>query len=294
MACKSSANVRYRRHEGLSYYTIGLLLAGLSALTAASSHAFLKSGKDKLAVRTWSSIVCAAIALPVALWSGPLSQHLWLLLAGFALLSFINQLTLVTSYELSDFSHAYPVARGVVPLAMAVLGIVYLGDVVTRPAMIGICLITFGILALAISRGMTRHGWAAALFTGLTTIAYNIFAAQGIREASDPVGFLAWLFVTDGLLLPLYLFGRYREGAGPRLAQAWLVGWKSGLLTLISFTAVTWAMRFAPVGIVSAIRESSVLIALVLAAIMLKEQLDRSRILAGLLIVAGAIAIISA
>lgn len=293
MACKSWANARYRKHEGLSYSTIGLLLASLSALTAALSHAFLKSGADKLSVRTWSAIICAVLALPVALWSGSLALHVWMLLGGFALLSFINQLTLVTSYELSDFSHAYPVARGIVPLAMAVLGIVYLGDVVTPLAMLGICLITFGILTLAISKGMSRHGWAAALFTGFTTIAYNILAARGIREVADPVGFLAWLFVTDGILLPVYMFARFGGDARARLKPAWSVGWKSGILTLISFTALTMAMRFAPVGIVSAIRESSVLIALVLAAMMLKEQLDRSRILAGLLIVAGAVAIIS-
>ncbi|WP_395628825.1 hypothetical protein, partial [Sphingorhabdus sp.] len=116
----------------------GLALAGVSAFTAAMSHAYLKAGEDKLAVRVWSSLLCAALALPVALWAGNLSPNLWLLLAGFALLSFINQLTMVVSYEISDFSHAYPVARGVVPLAMAILGVFYLGDTLTTLAIFGI------------------------------------------------------------------------------------------------------------------------------------------------------------
>ena len=76
---------------------------------------FYLDDAGKLAVRVWSSLLCAALALPVALWAGNLSLNLWLLLAGFALLSFINQLTMVVSYEISDFSHAYPVARGVLP-----------------------------------------------------------------------------------------------------------------------------------------------------------------------------------
>ncbi len=269
----------------------GLALAGVSALSAATSHAFLKAGEDKLAVRTWSAIICAALALPVALWAGNLPPYLWLLLLCFALLSFINQLTLVVSYELSDFSHAYPVARGLVPLAMAVLGVAYLGDRLTFGAALGIGLITAGILALAAGRGMSRHGWLAAGFTGLTTIIYNLVAAQGMRQADDVVAFLAWLFVTDGILLPSYMALRFRKDVQPRLAKSWRVGWQSGLLTLISFVSWSLAVRLAPVGIVSAIRESSVLIVLVLSAVMLKERLDRWRIAAGLLIVSGAVAI---
>ena len=270
----------------------GLALAGVSAFTAATSHAFLKAGEDKLAVRVCSALLCAVLALPVALWAGNLSLNLWLLLAGFALLSFINQLTMVVSYEISDFSHAYPLTRGVVPLAMAMLGVFYLGDTLTTPAIFGIFAITLGILALALGRGMSRRGWGAAAFTGLTTIIYSLVAAQGMREADNIVAFLAWLFVTDGILLPIYLAWRFRHNAVPRLRSAWPMGWQSGLLTLISFATWSFAVRLAPVGVVSAIRESSVLIALVLASLMLKERLDQWRIASGLLIVSGAAAII--
>lgn len=276
----------------MTYYTLGLLLAGLSAFGAASSHAFLKSGADKLAIRCWTSLVCAAISLPIAIWTGPLPQQFWLLMAGFAALSVLNQIALVKSYEISDFSHAYPVARGVVPLAMALLGILLLGDKVSTPAFAGILFITLGILSLAFGRGMGRHGWGVALFTGITTVGYNIILAQGIREASDAANFLAWLFVIDGFFSPIYMYFRSRNGMASRLRNSWSFGWKSGLLSLLSFTSVTYAMRFAPVGIVSAIRESSVLIALVLAAIMLNERLDRWRVIAGILIVLGTAAIV--
>jgi drug/metabolite transporter (DMT)-like permease len=272
--------------------TAGLALAGVSAFAAATSHAFLKAGEDKLAVKVWAALLCAALSLPVALWAGNLPLNLWLMLAGFALLSFINHLSVVWSYEVSDFSHAYPVARGIVPLAMAILGVFYLGDTLTIPAILGILSITFGILALALGRGMTRNGWGAAAFTGLTTIIYSLVAAQGMRETNDVIAFLAWLFVTDGILLLIYMALRFRKDSWPRLRSAWPMGWQSGVLTLISFATWSYAVRLAPVGIVSAIRESSVLIALVLAALMLKERLDRWRVAAGVLIVAGATAII--
>jgi drug/metabolite transporter (DMT)-like permease len=267
-------------------------MAAISALSAATSHAFLKSGTDKLAVRCWTSLVCASISLPIAIWTGPLPQQFWALMAGFAAISMLNQITLVKSYELSDFSQAYPVARGVVPLAMALLGIILLGDQVSPPAFLGIFFITLGIVSLALGRGMTRHGWSVALFTGVTTVGYNMLLAHGIRQASDAANFLAWLFVVDGIFSPVYMYARSRNTMAIRLKRNWPIGWKSGLLSLLSFTSITYAMRFAPVGIVTAIRESSVLIALVLAAIMLNERLDRWRILAGILIVIGATAII--
>ena len=112
-----------------------------------------------------------------------------------------------------------------------------------------------------------------------------------MRQADDVVAFLAWLFVTDGIALPLYMALRFRQTVAGRLSVSWPVGWQSGLLTLISFVTWSYAVRMAPVGMVSAIRESSVLIVLVLAALMLKERVDRWRIMAGLLIVAGTAAI---
>ncbi len=271
---------------------VGLALAGVSALSAAMSHAFLKTGDDKLAVRVWSALVCAALALPVALWAGGLPAELWVLLALFAALSFVNQLSLVRSYRLSDFSHAYPVARGIVPLALALFGVVWLGDQLALSAIIGIATITAGIVALAAGRGMSRHGWAAAAFTGLTTVIYAALAAQGMRTADNALAFLAWLFVTDGILLPAFLLLQSRGQASARLSAAWPVGWRSGLLTLLSFSTWSYAAKFAPLGAVAAIRESSVLIALVLAAWMLKEPMDRARIVAGILIVAGAVLIV--
>ncbi len=292
MASKWWTNAQFRKRKSVSLTTIGLLLAGFSALTSALSHAFLKAGDDRLAQRVWSALICAAIALPFALLTGPLPKQHWFLLAGFAALSFLNQITLIKSYSISDFSHAYPVARGIAPLLMAVLGVMWLGDQLTLFGMAGIALITAGILALALGKGMSRHGWAAAIFVGLTTIGYNILAAKGMRETANPVSFIAWLFVTDGVLLPLWMATQFQHEIQLRLRRTFTIGWQAGLLTITSYVALAFAMRFAPVGIVSAIRESSVLIVLVLASLMLKERLDRWRIAAGTLIVAGAVAII--
>ncbi len=189
----------------MSLAAFGLALAFASALTSAFTHALLKSVDDKLAQRVWSCLICAAAALPLIAWTGPLPERFWLLLAAFAVVSAINQIILVRSYEISDFSAAYPVARGVVPLATTVGGIFLLGDRLSVPALSGVVAITAGVVALALGKGMSRSGWIAAISTGITTIGYNLLAAHGIRDATDPVNFLAWLYIFDAVILPLYL-----------------------------------------------------------------------------------------
>jgi drug/metabolite transporter (DMT)-like permease len=276
----------------LSLTAFGLALAFASALTSAFTHALLKSVDDKLAQRVWSCLVCAAAALPLIAWTGPLPERFWLLLAAFAVVSATNQIILVRSYEISDFSAAYPVARGVVPLATTIGGIVLLGDRLSVAALSGVVAITAGVLALALGKGMSRSGWIAAISTGITTIGYNLLAAHGIRDATDPINFLAWLYIFDAAILPIYLLARAGNQTVDRLRKSFRTGLPAGLSTLFSYSALTFAMRYAPVGAVSAIRESSVLIGLALAAVMLKERLDSWRIGAGLLIAAGAAAIV--
>jgi drug/metabolite transporter (DMT)-like permease len=266
----------------------GLFLALFSAVTSASFHAMLKTGEDRLALRVWNCMICAALALPVALWTGPLPMSLWPTMAGFAVLSATNIIILNHSYKINDFSAAYPVARGIVPLVMAMLGVWVLGDHLGTAAMLGIAAITMGIITMAFGKSMSAQGWLAAILTGLTTIGYNLFTAKGMREAADPLNFIAWLFVADCILIPLYLVMQTKGGTPARLRQSFRYSWPSGFVTLASFSALAYAFRYAPVGMVSAIRESSVLIGLVLAAFMMKERLDLWRIAAGLLIVAGA------
>lgn len=271
---------------------LGLSLAFFSAVTSALFHAMLKSGEDRLALRVWNCLICAAFALPVALWTGPLPEAQWGVMAAFAVFSAANIIILNRSYRINDFSAAYPVARGVVPLAMAALGVVFLGDHLSWVALAGIVTITTGIVAMVLGNAMNRHGWSAAILTGLTTIGYNLFTAQGMREAQVPLNFIAWLFVADAILIPAFMAVQAGSGMGARLRASFSYSWSSGLITLVSFSALAFAMRLAPVGMVSAIRESAVLIGLVLAAVMLKERLDRWRIGAGLLIVAGAVTLV--
>ncbi|HZV18920.1 MAG TPA: DMT family transporter [Sphingobium sp.] len=271
----------------------GLALALFSAITSAFAHATLKSGDDKLAVMAWIRLCELATALPFVLWIGLPPGDLWLWIAAAVAVHALYQLILSWSYTVSDFTAAYPIARGFTPIFTALLGIVVLGDRLDGVALAGIAIISAGILALARSRALSPTGLAAACATGLLTTCYTLVDAKGVRAAPDALTFIAWFYLICGVPIPLMLLIRSGRRTAALLAHDVRPGIAAGVLSLLAFAPALFALGMAPVGAVAALRETSVLIGLVLGAVMLKERLDRRRITGGLLVTAGTLTLIA-
>jgi len=266
----------------------GLALALGAAVATAGAHALLKSGSDKLATRFLIGAVGSAVAVPV-LFLAPLpSSELWPWLAASAILHLIYQLVLIRAYEAADFSLAFPVARGIAPVASAILGVAFLGDRLTPLSLLGVAVVTAGLLALSFRSGLSRTGLVAAMTAGVLTTAYTLVDAQGVRLAAEPLTFIAWFFLLDGLVMtPVFVFARRgRMGAVIRKDRG--RGVWAGLVSLIGFGATLWALALAPAGAVSALRETSVVFAMLIAGLGLREVLSRGRMACGLAIAAGA------
>jgi drug/metabolite transporter (DMT)-like permease len=277
----------------LSYSIIGILLALLSAVTTASAHALLKAGKDKLAVRALIGAVGTIALAPVCFFVPlPTSEMLpWLATAS--LLHTVYQLVLIRAYEASDFGVAYPIARGIAPVGTALLGMLLLGDEVTAGGLVGIGLVSGGILLIAAGRSMAAVGLTAAVIAGLLTTAYTIVDAHAIRLAPVAWTFVAWFFLLDGLIMfPIFAFVR-RGQVAPLVRAEGRQGVVAGLVSLVGFGATLFALRLAPTGIVSALRETSVVFATLIAAFVLHEHIDRRRAAAAAVIVIGAIVILT-
>ncbi len=276
----------------MSGLTAGLLLALLSSVSTAFAHAFLKVAGDKLAVQAWIRLIGFALAAPVAVWLGPppLSLVPWII--GAAAIHAIYQVTLNWSYSLTDFSTAYPLARGATPLFTTAIGIAVLGDYASPLLLIGVTLVSVGVLLLAYHGQVTRAGLLAAGLAALLTTAYTIIDAHGVRLAEMPLLFIAWFYLADGVSMPIMLIIRRRRDSYAALRREWRTGSRAGVMSLFAFVPALFALGLAPVGAVSALRETSVLIGLALGGAMLKERLDCYRISAALLIMAGSLAII--
>jgi drug/metabolite transporter (DMT)-like permease len=276
----------------MSTVAVGLALAGVSALASSSSHALLKSGNDKLAMQAWTQAFCLAVALPFVFWVGlPEAAIVPWLAAGWVLHT-LYYLVLVWSYGESDYSLAFPIARGIIPIVTTIFGIVLLGDALSLIAIAGIITVSTGILLLSVKQGLSRSGFVAALLAGLINAAFSLTDAKGMRVADSPANFIVWYYILDGISMPL-LFALKNRGKIIAVARPDMRnGITSGIFALFAFLPTLIAFRLAPVGAVSAIRATSVIFSLFLGGGLLKERMDGRRISGALLVAAGAMAII--
>lgn len=271
---------------------VGLSLALAAGLTTAVAHALLKSGSDRLATRFLIGVTEAAVALPVVIWLGwpPAALLPWLLLS--AGLHVIYQLVLVRAYDTADFSLAFPMARGVAPVMTALLGVAILGDGLSLWSLVGIAMVTCGLVLMAARRGLRVDGLIAAIAAGVLTTAYTLVDAHAVREADAPITFIAWFFLLEGLLLAPIVIAVRRDRLAAAVATDWEKGVAAGLVSLIGFGAALWALALAPAGAVSALRETSVAFAVVIGALVFKERIGLRRGAGAAVIIGGAAAIL--
>ena len=275
--------------------SLGLALAALSALGTASSHALVKAGRDKLAVQVWIRAGGLLFALPF-LATNPLpSLELlgWLAVAAAA--HGLYQAILAHSYHANDFAAAYPVARGTGLLLTAVGGLMLLGDRVPLGQVLGIALVAAGILTIARFGRIHRAGLALALATGLMTAVYSVVDAHAMRIAPTVGTFLGWFFLLDTVSTPSLFF--LSRPKGERLALLRTdrkTGLYAALGALAAFVPALIAYRYAPAGVVNALRETSILIALAAGRLWLGEKPGHWHWAAGLAIAGGAIIVVAA
>ena len=276
------------------YYTaIGIALALVSSLTTASAHALLKAGKDKLAVRAFIGAVGTVALAPVCFFVPVPTNSLipWLLSAS--ALHTTYQLVLIRVYEASDFAVAYPIARGIAPIATAILGMALLSDKITAGTMFGVGLVSTGRLTIAIGRMIIASGLISAGIAGLLTTTYTIVDALAIRMSPSAMTFVAWFFLLDGIIM-FPVFATLRRGRVIGLPRSeGRQGFMAGVTSLVSFGSALIALRLAPVGIVSALRETSVVFGMMIAGFFFRESVDRRRAGAAAVIALGAILIVA-
>ncbi len=222
-----------------------------------------------------------ATALPYALASG-------ILHTGY-------NLFLARSYRSGDLSVVYPLARGTAPLLTLVASSVFAHDTLAFIAVLGIAVLISGIWlialggpkALRLDRTTMLFAFGTSTFIGC----YTMVDGLGGRVSGNASGYTGLVFVLDALgMLAAGLYLR-----GPSIFVSVRPFWRSGVAGALAsgsaYWIVIWAMSIAPIALVAALRETSILFAIGLSARFLKEPLTASRVFGGLLVVAGAMAL---
>nr|WP_282101063.1 DMT family transporter [Aeromonas caviae] len=193
------------------------------------------------------------------------------------------------AYRLGEFGQVYPLARGCAPLMTLLFGALLLGEVPGTVAVSGALVLVGGVLLMAWRGGLRLAPAAlqAVLITSLFTAAYTLSDGMGARSADAPVRYTLWLFTLTALMMPLLMRWQGRTSLRTLTWADWYSGALGGALSLLAYGIVIWAMTRAPIGLVAALRESSVLFAVLLSWGWLGERLGRARLMAALVILGG-------
>ena len=258
-----------------------------ASLLHALGHALLKAADTRIFARFSISGSCGlALAPALLLFPAPEGALRWLALSVAIKLAHFH--VLIRLYRSSDFSAAFPVARGVAPLGTALLAALLLGDP-ARPdcdwTESAVC--AGGLLLMCVGRHLSRAGVAWALAAGSLTVGYTLVDAQGVRAAAAPMAYVVWMFVALGATVLLQLGAAKALGRVKGVGAEWRLGLLAGGLTVLTYGVALVAFRYAPAGPVAALRETSVLFGALIAAVWLKERVGPARVGAAALIVAG-------
>jgi drug/metabolite transporter (DMT)-like permease len=275
--------------------SLGVTLAVLGAgFLHALWNALLKSAAgepmlDTALIVAGASVVCvpflpfiplpALDALPFALASMVVHFGYYVMLAG--------------AYQRGDLSFAYPLMRGVAPLIVTVLGVLFLDEHLRAPMLAGIALISAGIMTIAWFASGTHTLAAAGYALGNAAIIaiYTLIDGAGARAAGNPWSYALWLMCLEGLPFVAWVVVRRGRRAADYLVARWRRGVLGGGASIAAYAIALWAMTLAPVAVVAALREVSVVFAALIGTLFLRERFGWRRLVGALGVAVGVAAL---
>ena len=270
-----------------------LCLVLTAALMHACWNAIVKVVSDRLVSLALVNLTHSLLALMFLPFVGLPAPESWPFLIASILIHQAYYLGLIMQYRFGDFGQVYPLARGASPLIVAAAAWIWAGEQLAPWALLAIMLITGGILSLALSgqgQNNNRQAVAWALFTALNIAAYSVADGLGGRASGNAAAYIAWLFLCDGLPLPLLLpLFRSRQQLALALRRYWRPGVIGGTLSATAYGMVIWVMSQAPLAMVTALRETSVIAAALIGAMVLREPFGTRRLLAAGLVALGVV-----
>jgi drug/metabolite transporter (DMT)-like permease len=257
-----------------------------AALLHAAWNALVKGSEDKqldvYAVAAGSGL----LALLAAPFLPPPAAAAWPWLAGSAAVHILYFVFLAGAYRWGELSYVYPVMRGGGPMIVALTGVMVFGEVLQAGEWLGTALICAGIIAFA-SGAHHRRATLFALGNAVVIGAYTLIDAAGARASGAPVSYTFWFFVLNGVVI--FALGVSQRGSALPVyfRRHWLRAFAGGACALGAYSIALWAMTRAPVALVAALRETSVIFAAVLGVLFLGEKMTRRRLVATGAVLAG-------
>jgi drug/metabolite transporter (DMT)-like permease len=265
-----------------------------SALLHATWNAWVKSRRDPYGALVALGVGAAWPNLLLLAWAGPPDHAAWGWIAATILLSVPAATLLGSAYREGDFAVAYPIVRGMNPLVIALAALPLFGERLAPARLAGVLAVSAGIALLGWeaarrSRTVTARGLAFAALSAAVTAAAALADSMGARIANDPLSYGPLIGIGNGLAMGAYQLRR--GNLAGMLVENWPVTLIAPLLSTASYLLFNWSITQAPVALVVSLRETSMLFAVGIGALLLRERVGAWRWLAVAVVFAGVLLI---
>lgn len=276
----------------MSDFALGAVLMIVSGSMHAVVNAVIKGGQDKAAARAVSDGVSALVALALLPFVA-MPHGAWPYLVGSAVLHGAYLYALVRTYAEGDLSSTYPVLRGTAPLVVALVTVGLLGEDIRWLQGIGILVISLATLSMVVGRHLSAAALRWAALTGVLAAVCTVLDARGVRTAPEPLGYIAWLFVGVGVVVNCMFAALSRGAVYSAAARQWRPSVAAGILSAAGYGIALYALSLGSTAVLAALRETGLVMALVIAVVFLGEEASAGRVVGALGILLGSVLILA-
>jgi drug/metabolite transporter (DMT)-like permease len=268
----------------------------MAVITAAGLHAvwnaIAKGGENKHLSMTAVVLGHTPIAVAILPFVPSPAPESWPYLLAGIVLHVGYQLLLLASYRAGDLTQVYPIARGTAPLLVAGISTVFLGVELDPLEVVAVLTIGLGIMSLSFVRqhdGLRNlKAGTLALLTGCFIAGYSLIDGMGARLAGTALGFYGWLAIGNAVVFAACMAFARPGTLGALHTKAKRTFVFGGSASFVAYALVVWAFTQAPIPLVTALRETSIVFALVIGVWFLNEKLDLAKVLSTFVTLLGA------
>jgi len=264
-----------------------------SAFLHAIWNAMVKKGDDKYISLTAVVLGHVPISIVVIFFTPTLSiQSIpYIFISAIFLTGY--EWCLLSAYRLEDYTKVYPIARGAAPIFIVIISLLLFDANISKFELMGILVISFGIIILSFQNIKTIKNYSAviyALFTGLFISCYSITDGYGGKVSASPLNYIAYVMILNAIIFPILLSVMNKSGVVKNVfkrgKKIFFIG---GTLSYIAYATIVWAFTQAPIPLVASLRETSIIFALLIGSLYLKEKFTSLKAVAVLTIFLGVI-----
>lgn len=265
------------------------------AMLHAGWNAIVKGGREKLYESSLIALGGGVGALPVLFHLPAPAVQSWGFLATSCCIHTTYYVLLSQAYRHTDMAYGYTIMRGTAPLLTTVVLFAVMGERLSPGGLGGVLLLSCGILTLTVDAmrwgAFSVVGTGMALANALVIMAYTVSDGYGARASGHAISYVCWLHLFNAIPITVALMLTRGRSYRDYVRAHWKPGMLGGLFGLGSYGISIWAMTRAPVPLVAALRESSVIFGMLLGVCLLGERLTPARVVAVCLVATGAVCI---